>query len=364
MKIANRKTFSIILGLCAAALTAAAAPGEWTGAGAMSYDRYLLTVSRLPDGRVLAAGGVIEGDFNSADLYDPSTNTWSPAADMNTGHSAATATNLLNGTVLVAGGFSNVAEVYNPQINQWTLTGPMNQSRTSAAASLLPSGQVLVTGGCSGFGSGSSCSSTEIYDPQTNVWTAGPPLLTARVYHTSSRLPDGMVLIAGGMDVNDNPISSAELYNSAANMFTYTGSMNTGHISHTASLLFSGEVLIAGGLFGSNVVGSAEVYAPSTGLWSLTGAMKNSRENHTATLLQSGAVLVAGGENDCSDELCTTTDTAEVYDPQTGAWSFTDSMGYREGAAAVLLKNKAALVAGGENSSVGNFLASAERYIP
>jgi len=52
-------------------------------------------------------------------------NTWSPTANMAAAHSAGKATNLANGTVLVAGGFSNVAEVYNPQTNQWPLTGPM-----------------------------------------------------------------------------------------------------------------------------------------------------------------------------------------------------------------------------------------------
>jgi hypothetical protein len=79
-----------------------------TPAGTIRYERYQLTVSHLPNGQVLAAGGVIVGGFNSADLYDPSTNIWSPAADMSTAHSAGTATKLANGNVLVAGGFSNL----------------------------------------------------------------------------------------------------------------------------------------------------------------------------------------------------------------------------------------------------------------
>ena len=338
---------------------------HWSAAGTMSVERAGLTASRLPNGQVLAAGGVVEGTQTSADLYDPSTNTWSPAADMSTFHSSGTATNLPNGTVLIAGGGTDVAEVYNPQTNQWTVTGPMTQTRQYAAASLLPTGQVLVTGGDTAFIGGLSCNTTEIYDPRTNVWTLGPPLLATRAYHTSTLLPNGMVLIAGGLDVNDNPLESAELYNPAANTFTYTGSMHTGHFSHTASMLLSREVLVAGGVLASNFPGSAELYTPSTGLWTVTGAMNISRQNHTATLLKNGAVLVAGGENYCDEDGCSTTNTAEIYSPKTGVWTYTNSMrNYREGAAAALLPNGNALVAGGENSFGGPFFATAEQYVP
>jgi len=338
---------------------------QWAPAGTMSVERVGLTASRLPNGQVLAAGGVAEGTQTSADLYDPSTNTWSPAADMSTAHSFGTATNLANGTVLVAGGGTNVAEIYNPQTNRWTVTGPMTQSRQYAAASLLPTGQGLVTGGDTAFIGGLSCNTTEIYDPKTDVWTLGPPMLATRAYHTSTLLPNGMVLISGGLDVNDNPLESAELYNPAANTFTYTGSMHTGHFSHTASMLHSREVLVAGGLLASNFPASAELYTPSTGLWTVTGAMHISRQNHTATLLTNGTVLVAGGENYCDDDGCTTTNSAEIYNPKTGVWTYTNSMrDYREGAAAALLPNGKALVAGGENSLGGPFFATAEQYIP
>lgn len=351
--------------MLAITLAVSGAPNQWTSAGTMSVERVNLTLSRLPNGQVLAAGGVVLGNSTSADLYDPSTNTWSPAADTSTAHSAATATNLVNGTVLVAGGFSNIAEIYTPQTNQWTVTGPMNQSRTSASASLLPSGQVLVSGGCTGFGGGTSCTSTEIYDPKTNVWTLGPAMLTSRLYQTSTLLPNGMVLIAGGLDSDDNSLESAELYDPATNSFAYTGSMHTGHYSHTASLLSRDGVLVAGGILGLGVADSAEIYTPTTGAWKVTGAMNTSRQNHTATVLKNGTVLAAGGENYCDDDGCTTVKSAEIYNPKTGVWTYTASMqSFREGAAAVLLANGNALVAGGMNSAGGPFWATAEQYIP
>jgi len=144
--------------------------------------------------------------------------------------------------------------------------------------------------------------------------------------------------------------------------------MHTAHFSHTASLLFSRDVLVAGGVRGvpaSNFPGIAEIYAPSTGTWTVTGAMHTSRQNHTATVLENGTVLVAGGENYCDDDGCTTTNSAEIYNPKTGAWTYTNSMRtYREGAGAVLLQNGRALIAGGENSFGGPIWATAEQYVP
>jgi hypothetical protein len=72
-----------------------------------------------------------------------------------------------------------------------------------------------------------------------------------------------------------------------------TGSLNTPRSGHTATLLPNGKVLAAGGRNGS-VLNSAELYDPATGAWSTTGSLNISRQGHTATLLPNGKVLVAG----------------------------------------------------------------------
>ena len=65
---------------------------------------------------------------------------------------------------------------------------------------------------------------------------------------------------------------------------------------HTATLLANGKVLVAGGYNenGSDLA-SAELYDPATGTWSPTGSLGTARDSHTATLLTNGKVLVAGG---------------------------------------------------------------------
>ena len=65
--------------------------------------------------------------------------------------------------------------------------------------------------------------------------------------------------------------------------------------SHTATLLPNGKVLVAGGYNGFGSLSSAELYDPATGSWSPTGSLGTARDSHTATLLPNGKVLVAGG---------------------------------------------------------------------
>src|SRR5205809_4947782 len=105
-----------------------------------------------------------------------------------------------NGKVLVAGGtidgsqvFSST-ELYDPATGTWTATGSLGTARYRHTATLLPSGKVLVAGGVNG----SDLHSTELYDPATGTWTATGSLGTAHKNHTATLLPNGKVLLAGG----------------------------------------------------------------------------------------------------------------------------------------------------------------------
>jgi len=96
---------------------------------------------------------------------------------------------------------------------------------------------------------------------QGSTWAATGSLNTARVRHTASLLPNGMVLVAGGVD-SSGFFNSAELYDPASGTWTATGSLNTGRWGHKATLLPNGRVLVAGGFGpGPSVFNSAELYA-------------------------------------------------------------------------------------------------------
>jgi hypothetical protein len=96
----------------------AEASGTWTVTDPMNTARASHTATRLPDGRVLVAGGYSGHAVSTAELYDPATGTWTGTDDMNVARADHTATLLLDGTVLVAGGTddSTLAEIYDPGV--------------------------------------------------------------------------------------------------------------------------------------------------------------------------------------------------------------------------------------------------------
>src|SRR5262245_4323398 len=79
---------------------------EFQETGSLALARYNFTLTALPDGKALAAGGFAEdvGYATSAELYDPATGMWAATGSLNIGREGQTATLLLNGKVLIAAG--------------------------------------------------------------------------------------------------------------------------------------------------------------------------------------------------------------------------------------------------------------------
>src|SRR5258705_481407 len=160
------------------------ATGTWPPTGSMSHERRAFTLTLLPSGKVMAAGGSdTNGPLASVQLYDPATGVWTPTGSLQTPRGSHTTTLLPNGTVLVAGGFGVTpiqstppvdpvlasAEICDPATGEWTPAGSMGQPRQVHTATLLASGKVLVAGGVSFFG-GLFPTSAEIYDPSMGKW--------------------------------------------------------------------------------------------------------------------------------------------------------------------------------------------------
>jgi hypothetical protein len=228
----------------------------------MSTDRYYATATLLANGKVLIAGGYDNGTnpVSSAELYEPSSSTFSPTGSMSTARDAATATLLANGKVLIAGGGDNAAELYGPASGTFSPTGSMSTDRYYATATLLANGKVLIAGGYNGNNGTNSVSSAELYDPASGTFSPTGSMSTPRDDATATLLANGKVLIAGGyynIYPGYNPVSSAELYDPASGTFSPTGSMSKARDDATATLLANGKVLIAGG---GDV--SAELYSP------------------------------------------------------------------------------------------------------
>src|SRR5579863_8031212 len=129
----------------------------------------------------------------------------------------------------------------------------------------------------------------------TGLLTPASPMLEPRSGHSATLLPNGKVLIAGGMRRNQDFYKSAELYDPATGKFQPTGELSLERVGHSAVLLRSGRVLIAGGWIGHGATDSAELYDPATGKFASISKMTAQRGRPTATLLENGDVLIAGG---------------------------------------------------------------------
>ena len=157
---------------------------------------------------------------------------------------------------------------------------------------------------------------------------AGPgrrPAASTRhaIYHTATLLPNGKVLVAGGVRHLGGPIASAELYDPASGTWTATGNLATARDYHTATLLTNGKVLVAGGRTRRMPLASAELYDPASGTWTATGSLGTGADTHGDI-----AVQRQGARRRWVTRLLS---SAELYDPATGTWTTTGSLSTARG---------------------------------
>ena len=355
---------------------------SWTSAGNMAQPLFEQTATLLPSGGVLiaggnnpAVGGGEEGAVAEAQVYVPSSGTFNTTGSMLIPRFEHTATLLSTGQVLVAGGSNytgdgilSEAELYTPSSGGFAVSPvSLNYQRAGHTATALLDGSVLIAGG--------GVSQAEIYTPQAAVETTSgtttvPASFTVvgsttipRSMNTATLLQNGLVLLAGGKNSSNYSTASAELYNPATKTFTATGSMTTPRAFHVAVLLPNGMVLIVGGNDDSgNPVSSAELFNPTTGTFTATGNMIQARYFPGAALLNSGKVLIYGGGVNNYNRSASATTEAELYDPVAGTFSATTSLNTaRYIPTTTVLANGNVLTTGGAGKT-GTTLASAELY--
>ena len=318
---------------------------------------------------VIITGGDDNGNttygFASAELYSDINNSWSLGNSLNIGRSRHTMTALSSGKVLIAGGNdewdSDIladTELYDPvkELGIWSKSSPMNVPRRDHTATRLPDGRVLVAGGLNW--SDSYLNDAEIYNPDAGIWNLTNPLSIKRNKHSSVLLADGQVLIAGGTTTGGVYLNSSEIYNPATGNWTSGGNFTTARIGATIVPLNTGNILLIGG-YNGNSLSSTQIYTPGSG-WSNGPSLGTARRSHTATILKDGRVLVVGGRDSAGSQLS----SSEIYNPVSNTWGPTGSLQTtRDNHTAALLPDGRILVTGG---FVGpnTFLSSSELYDP
>jgi hypothetical protein len=254
--------------------------GSFALTGNMVRFRRLHRATELRNGKILITGGIggTTGTSNSnlglAELYDPATGTFTQTTGgLITARRSHQATLLYTGKVLVAGGTGGAsntvlasAELYDPATNNFTATGNMLTARNSPNLTRLPNGKVLVYGGSDA--AGVPIQSVEIYDPASRTFTAAGNALEARDGNRGTRLENGKVISVGGQTTasTSNVTDTAELFNHVTGTFAFTDNLVTSRQDFSLTNLPNGRILVAGGISGTGATHtSAELYTPLIG---------------------------------------------------------------------------------------------------
>lgn len=254
---------------CACAFGISVAPvraeirGHWTNGdpdATLANVHLLGAAALLPDGRVIAAGGLNR--------------------------------NLLSLTA------ETIAERYDPDRRRWMPTGSLNTPRWSLDAITLRNGKALFAGGASGFAQNAALDTAELYDPETGKFSfAVNTLSAARQSFGISELSDGRVLISGGNDTGNNlgggGVTAVDLFDPETNSFRAIASLHFGRALHAQLTLRDGRVVVIGG-----AQQNAEVYDPQHDTWSVSaGSLPTTLKDMKAFELCDGRVWIPGGQN-------------------------------------------------------------------
>lgn len=249
-------------------------------------------------------------------------NYWAAAASMPNARLIAPATAVVNGKLYVLGGFSEfgsstaTVEVYDPETDRWSAAASMPTPRSYLAAGVV-NDLIYAVGGLQYFPcSLGSCTqpvaTVEAYDAKTNSWTTVAPMPTPRG-QLAAGVVNGVLYALGGTDQDGHVIATVEAYDPTTNRWQAVAPMAGPRREHGAGVV--NGVLYAVG--GSNDV---EAYDPGTNTWTSVTAMPTPRWGLAVAVLNGVLYAVGGVDNQH------TGGTVETYDPSNGNWGSVTSM--------------------------------------
>jgi hypothetical protein len=294
------------------------AGGSFTNVAPMTKARVYHSATLLGDGRILIAGGLVGPSAGTADV-----------------------------------------EILDPTTGTITSAAPMSAARLQHSAVLLPTKKVLVIGGQSDR-FGAALRSTELYDPATNRWTAGPQLVEGRAGAAVALYESGKkVLIAGGFSWTGNqPVVSrtAEIYSADSNtVAATTGQMQSARCAGKAITQGNGQILLASGYssVASGTPAQSEIYDIRNDTF-VAVAMSDVRADAVVAAIDSGAIYGIGGVTSAA----VTLSSAEQFDGQ--SWSRGSAAKVARAQAAAGVIGAEVVIIGGKNGA--QVLGSVEQY--
>lgn len=212
------------------------ATDSWNDLPPLTFARGEPSVTALADGKVLVVGGVAYQEdivpVGHVERFDPAGQQWTDLGDLfDPLRYRFESTRLADGRVLLAGGAASAAfahvQLFEPAEGLMVQGAPMPEPRFEATTTLLGDGRVLLLAGGNSydpqfvdpdFFADNPVATAVIYDPDADAWSSAPSLEAARAQHTATLLPDGRILVAGGVEYDFDAsggtiaLSSSELY--------------------------------------------------------------------------------------------------------------------------------------------------------
>ncbi len=346
-----------------------------TSNGSLNVGRQGHRATLLTDGRVLISGGFTIGAATTdrVEVFFEATELFVELAGrMAEARASHTATRLNDGRVLVTGGWfqgspgqNNVrqsAEVFNPSSNTWTPVGDMGKQRTDHAALLLPDGRVLITGGSRLVGGNflEDLDDAEVFDPSTGLFTAlAAPMSHTRATHGMVPGAAGKFVLGGGSDTD----LGHGWFDTTSMTFQDLGpaASDRARFGAAVAAFDAGGVVIAGG----DTLGSV-AFVTSNGFVLNTGsALTMPRSYATAMRIKPDQILVAGGIDFSNGSFIEASCDLIVQGGVSGASTFSTSVRFGTGmafSAASYLASGDILYCGGLNED-GSFPNKTNAFI-
>jgi chitodextrinase len=365
-----------------------AAVGQWSPV--IDFPLVAINSILLNNGKILMWSGQLCIGGESATVWDPATNTFTPVPLANPDGSdrdifCSGMTVLPDGDVLQAGGHAcndpnylgtAIATEFDPVTDQWTIEPDMANRRWYPTIITMADGRaIIIGGGDKDFTPYSYSKIPEVFDPQTDTWTTlTDAVQTIPNYAFVFALPDGRILAAGS--------DEAKMATYALDVATQTWSVIDptvldagsavmylpGKVMKTGSSYIAGDQTVEKGIPSLATTYVLDMTQPNPA-WQQTASMANARTHLNLTVLPDGNVLATGGSTDISGEFPENAVLpAEMWSPATQTWTTLASMQTPRmyHSTALLLPDGRILSAGGGRTgdSVSYDYANAEIYSP
>jgi len=279
-------------------ITSSAMAQSWSEGATMPTPRPEITASNIGDDIYVIGGYDKSGDpLDVVEVYNVKNNSWKSIAPLpRVLHHAAAAS--YDGKIYVVGGFiarewipTNQLFIYDPIKNQWTEGNPMPTPR-GALNALFVNGTLYAIGGQD---NAKSSNKNEAYDPLTNKWISKPSMPTGR-NHAASATVDNKIYITGGRLAGFYPLTNVnvnEMYDTETEKWTAVEPMPSKR-SGIAAAAINNSFFVFGGEDTIKTHANNEEYDTQDDKWISQEPMPSSRHGLAAVSVDDRIFVIGG----------------------------------------------------------------------